>query len=232
MDFTADKLRSLVRKWQTLIEAHVDIKTTDGYLLRLFCIGFTKKRQGQIKKTCYAQSSQIRQIRKKMTEIMVREATNCDLKELVSKFIPEAIGALCTAAKPCAAACRAACCKCCICCVRSRPGASCRQQSATPIEPAHWLPVAQQQLRQHSSYSDNPLSLGAAHAGKDIEKNCQGIYPLQSVYIRKVKVLRAPKFDITKLMEVHGDYAEEVGTKVARPATEEQPETAAETEES
>ena len=41
-----------------------------------------------------------------------------------------------------------------------------------------------------------------AFAGKDIEKACQGIYPLQSVYIRKVKVLRTPKFDITKLMEV------------------------------
>ena len=93
MDFTADKLRSLVRKWQTLIEAHVDIKTTDGYLLRMFCIGFTKKRQGQVKKTCYAQTSQIRQIRKKMMEIMVRESTASDLKELVSKFIPEAIGA-------------------------------------------------------------------------------------------------------------------------------------------
>ena len=92
MDFTQDKLRSLVRKWQTLIEAHVDVKTTDGYLLRMFCIGFTKKRQGQVKKTCYAQSSQIRQIRKKMVEIMSREANNCDLKELVSKFIPEAIG--------------------------------------------------------------------------------------------------------------------------------------------
>lgn len=59
MDFTTDKLRSLVRKWQTLIEAHVDVKTTDGYLLRLFCISFTMKRPGQIKKTCYAQSSQV-----------------------------------------------------------------------------------------------------------------------------------------------------------------------------
>ena len=91
MDFTTDKLRSLVRKWQSLIEAYVDVKTTDGYVLRLFCIGFTKKRDQQVKRTCYAQSSQIRQIRKKMVEIMTREAA-CELKELVSKFIPEVIG--------------------------------------------------------------------------------------------------------------------------------------------
>mmetsp|Transcript_513 Transcript_513/g.1103 ORF Transcript_513/g.1103 Transcript_513/m.1103 type:complete len:258 (-) Transcript_513:469-1242(-) len=143
MDFTTDKLRSLVRKWQTLIEAHTDVVTTDGYRMRLFCIGFTKKRQNQIKKTCYAQSAQIRMIRKKMTEIMVREASTCDMKELVLKFIPESIG-------------------------------------------------------------------------KDIEKACAGIYPLSNVYLRKVKILKAPKFDIGKLMEVHGDFTEEIGTKVER----------------
>lgn len=49
------------------------------------------------------------------------------------------------------------------------------------------------------------------NAGKDIEKACQGIYPLQNTFVRKVKVLRSPKFDVTKLMEVHGDYTEEVG---------------------
>jgi len=65
MDFTSDKLRSLVRKWQTLIEAHVDVKTTDGYFIRLFAIGFTKRRPSQVRKTTYAQSSQIREIRKK-----------------------------------------------------------------------------------------------------------------------------------------------------------------------
>merc|ERR1712130_340248 len=144
MDFTSDKLRSLVRKWQTLIEAHGDVKTTDGYVLRMFCIGFTKKRDQQIKRTCYAQSSQIRQIRKKMVELMTREAAACDLKELVGKFIPEVIG-------------------------------------------------------------------------KEIEKACQGIYPLQNTFIRKVKILRAPKFDITKLMEVHGDFTEESGSKLDRP---------------
>ncbi|GMI64526.1 hypothetical protein like AT4G34670 [Hibiscus trionum] len=147
MNFTTDKLRSLVRKWQTLIESHVDVKTTDNYTLRMFCIGFTKRRPNQVKRTCYAQSSQIRQIRRKMREIMTAQATSCDLKELVQKFIPEMIG-------------------------------------------------------------------------KEIEKATSSIYPLQNVFIRKVKILKSPKFDLGKLMEVHGDYSEDVGVKIERPADE------------
>ena len=69
-----------------MIEAHVDVKTTDGYLLRVFCIGFTKKRQNQIKKTCYAKSSQVRAIRKKMVDIISKEVTSNDLKEVVKKL--------------------------------------------------------------------------------------------------------------------------------------------------
>merc|ERR1712113_570945 len=118
LDFTTDKLRSMVRKWQTLIEAHVDVKTLDGYIMRLFCIGFTKKRLNQLKKTCYANSSQQKLIR------------------------------------------------------------------------------------------------------KEIEKACHGVYPMQNVHIRKVKMLKKPKFDITKLLEAHGDShtpaapVEDSGSKV------------------
>lgn len=94
------------------------------------------------------QASQSKQIRKRMTDIMVREAESCDLKELVAKFIPESIG-------------------------------------------------------------------------REIEKACQGIYPLQNVFIRKAKILKAPKFDITKLMEVHqgGDLTtgNAVGDRLDRP---------------
>merc|ERR1712178_336626 len=90
MDFTTDKLRSLVRKWQTLIEAHVDVKTADGYLLRVLCIGFTKKRPFQIRKTSYAQSAQIRAIRKKMMDIMTKEVASCELiYPLTNVFIRE-----------------------------------------------------------------------------------------------------------------------------------------------
>ncbi|KAI9123513.1 hypothetical protein K1719_004813 [Acacia pycnantha] len=76
MDFTTDKLRSLVRKWQTSI--------THNCTLRMFCIGFTTRCASQVKRTCYARSSQIRQvyIPRKMREIMTNQATSCDLKEL------------------------------------------------------------------------------------------------------------------------------------------------------
>merc|ERR1712212_15860 len=87
MDLTRDKMCSMVKKWQTMIEAHVDVKTTDGYLLRLFCVGFTKKRTNQIRKTSYAQHQQVRQIRKKMMEIMTREVQTNDLKEVVNKLM-------------------------------------------------------------------------------------------------------------------------------------------------
>lgn len=149
MDLTSDKLRSLVRKWQTLIEAHVDVKTTDGYTVRMFCIAFTRRRPNQVKKTSYAQASQVRAIRKKMMDIMTREASTSDLKELVQKFIPESIG-------------------------------------------------------------------------KEIEKACQTIYPLQNVFIRKVKVLKAPRFDVSKLLELHTEATtEETGAKVERPEAKE-----------
>ena len=91
MNLTTDKLRSMVKKWQTLIEGNVDVKTTDGYMLRVFCIGFTKKNDMSTKKTCYAQSAQVKNIRKKMTDIITREVTKTDLKGVVNKLIPDSI---------------------------------------------------------------------------------------------------------------------------------------------
>merc|ERR1712054_340674 len=132
MNLTTDKLRSMVKKWQTLIEGNVDVKTTDGYMLRLFCIGFTTKLDRSTKKTCYAQSSQIKNIRKKMVDIIQREVSSTDLKDVVAKLIPDSIAS-------------------------------------------------------------------------DIAKACQGIYPLHDVHIRKVKVLKRPRFDLTKLLDMHGE---------------------------
>ncbi|XP_067950149.1 small ribosomal subunit protein eS1-like [Watersipora subatra] len=155
MTMTTDKLRSMVKKWQTLIEANCDVKTTDGYLLRLFCIGFTKRRPNQVKKTSYAQTQQIKRIRRRMIAHITKEVTSSDMKGVVGKLIPDSIA-------------------------------------------------------------------------KDIEKQCQGIYPLQEVHIRKVKVLRRPKVDLGKLMELHGDFGTKTvttdsGEKVERPDNYEPP---------
>jgi small subunit ribosomal protein S3Ae len=55
----------------------------------------------------------------------------------------------------------------------------------------------------------------------EIERRCQSIFPLQNVFIRKVKVLKKPKFDLTKLMEMHGDTAgEDTGAAVDKIAAE------------
>jgi len=132
MGLTTDKLRSMVKKWQTLIEANCDVKTTDGYTLRVFCIGFTRKQELSTKKTAYAQAGQVRNIRKKMIDIISREVTTTDLKDVVNKLIPDSIA-------------------------------------------------------------------------RDIEKACQGIYPLHDVHIRKVKVMKRPRFDLNKLMDMHGE---------------------------
>ena len=131
----------------------------------------------QVKKTCYAQTSQIRLIRKKMVEIMAREASSCDLKELVGKFIPESIGAAAAA-------------------FAGSPG------HAVYLSP-QFHPVFATSFRSVStcrSCSSMPI-VSMVCAGKDIEKACQGIYPLQNTYIRKVKVLRAPKFDVNKVSQ-------------------------------
>ena len=41
--------------------------------------------------------------------------------------------------------------------------------------------------------------------GKDIEKACQSIYSLHDVFVRKVKMLKKSKFELGKLMELHGE---------------------------
>ena len=55
MDMTRDKQCFIINKWQSTIETFVDIKTKDGYLIRVFFIAFTNRRKTQLKATCYAQ---------------------------------------------------------------------------------------------------------------------------------------------------------------------------------
>ena len=86
MDITRDKLCTLVKKWHTLVEAFAQTKSADGYLLRMFCIGFTKRTARQVRATCYAKSSQKKLIRQKMMEVMMNECQKSTLKDLTKKL--------------------------------------------------------------------------------------------------------------------------------------------------
>jgi small subunit ribosomal protein S3Ae len=45
--------------------------------------------------------------------------------------------------------------------------------------------------------------------GKQIQKECSKIYPLSdNCMVRKVKILKKPKFDLTKLMELYKNAPE------------------------
>lgn len=131
MRLTTDKRKGIVRKWHSLFEAVTDVRTADGYLVRLFVIAQTQRRPNQVRKRCYAKTSQIKRIRKKMVDIMVRESVSCDIKQLFEKFFPESIGL-------------------------------------------------------------------------QIERECQGIFPLKNVYVYKCKILSKPKVDQLRLRELHG----------------------------
>lgn len=150
MDMTRDKLCSLIKKKQSIVEGAVDVRTTDGYMVRMFCIAFTRPQENQIKSTCYAKSAQIRAIRAKMTSAMSELGSKGDLKFLVKELITSTIG-------------------------------------------------------------------------DDIVKQASSIFPIKDCFIRKVKVLKKPKFDVTELMEWHSadeKTAVDVGTPV-EPVVEE-----------
>jgi len=83
MDTTKDKLGSMIKKWQSLIEAHVDIKTSDDYLLRIFVIAFTSKQRNQLKATSYANRSQQKLLRKKIIDTVRDFVQKNSLKKVV-----------------------------------------------------------------------------------------------------------------------------------------------------
>lgn len=145
MDMSRDKVCSLIRKWQTLIEANVDVRTQDGYTLRVFVIGFTKRQSNSNKDNCYAGAAQVRRIRKRMVDLITKEASSNSLRDFVKRVLANAVS-------------------------------------------------------------------------NDLEKATRGIYPLKDIYVRKVKMVKKPAFDLTRLMELHsasGDASAE-GVQVDR----------------
>jgi small subunit ribosomal protein S3Ae len=61
---------------------------------------------------------------------------------------------------------------------------------------------------QKSTLKDLFKNMIAENVAKQITKECSKIFPLENVLIKKVKVLKKPKFDLTKLMELYQSNAE------------------------
>jgi small subunit ribosomal protein S3Ae len=145
MSFTRDKMCSMIKKKHTLIEAFADCPTTDGYVIRLFVFALTERPDLQTRQFCYAQSAQIRRIRKRMVQIMKAEVAKGQLRDCIKALIAQKI----------------------------------------------------------------EIAIKAA---------TNRIFPLDlknSLHIIKAKLVKKPKLDITKLMEVHSGKVSDDGMAVA-----------------
>jgi len=147
LSLTRDRTCHMIRKRHSLVDIKVDIKTNDGYVVRLFVIAFTKDSKDQVKVFSYAQAAQIKKIRKKVTNMMQTTVSAGSLKDLVNLLISDKLES-------------------------------------------------------------------------DIKSGCQSIYPLDPVHVYKVKLIRKPKVDFTKLMEIH-EGAPNADEGVALPESEE-----------
>jgi len=84
LDMTTDKLRSLFRKWCTMIETVVDATTKDGFTLRLFVIAFTSRQQGQLSKNCYAPGKLEKWVRLRVSRMVKKRIGSVSLNRAVS----------------------------------------------------------------------------------------------------------------------------------------------------
>lgn len=141
MSITRDRMCYLIKKRHTLVEAQADVKTTDGYTVRMFCMAFTKKNDGQVKAYTYAQTAQIKKMRKRMVQVMQAEAAKGQLTDLVKGLVVEKF--------------------------------------------------------------ENAMKAAT-----------QRIFPLDPLCIHKVKVVKKPKMDIVKLMEIHEKSGNDDGVVV------------------
>ena len=135
LSLTTDKVRSLVRKWCTLIEAPIEAKTADGYTLRLFVMCFTKKQKNQLSKNCYAKTRLEKWVRLRMSKIAQNRLGKLTINDAVQLIVNDVLV-------------------------------------------------------------------------DEMSKRCNAIMPLRDVKFAKVKVIRTPKFDVSRLYDAHGEIPE------------------------
>jgi len=101
IELTRDNIFDRLRKGISLVEAHCEGQTTDGYTLRVFVLANTcskkdandpkKKKDLKKVKAGYIQMAKIRAIRKKMVSYVTDFISKNSLKEVVANLIPDFI---------------------------------------------------------------------------------------------------------------------------------------------
>lgn len=145
LDMTRNHLCSLIRKWHTLIETEINMKTSDNFQIRIFTIAFSQRKPNQVKSTCYVKSSKILLIRKRITAVIKKELAGFSLAEIFKKL------------------------------------------------------------------SINTIA-------KTIALATHSIFPLHNIFVRKLKVVKRPKFDLPRFLLLHATSKEDEGKAVVQPA--------------
>lgn len=94
MYLARDKLTAMVRKWHTLVDASADVTTKDGSTWRFFASAVTRRKISQTTRTCYLKSSQVKEIRKIMVDVLTTEIEGLDTDKVIKKLSTESIGHL------------------------------------------------------------------------------------------------------------------------------------------
>jgi small subunit ribosomal protein S3Ae len=91
MRLTTDKVKGIVKKWHTLIEAQRDIVSKEGNVYRVTMNAITRRTPNWTKKTCYAKSSEVKKIRKIMFEVIDEELSGGDIQKIIKKLSTDSI---------------------------------------------------------------------------------------------------------------------------------------------
>lgn len=86
---TRERICSLIKKGQTLINCWADVRTSDDYILRVFVTSCTNRKFTQQRNNCYAKASQLRVIRKNIRKQLVGFARKKNVNSFANSILAE-----------------------------------------------------------------------------------------------------------------------------------------------
>lgn len=84
-----EKLYQYLRKRMTLVDVVADVRTMDGYILRVLITTFTARKPNQQKVNTYAKHSQVRAIRKAFVKYIAKRASMSNIADFAQNVIQD-----------------------------------------------------------------------------------------------------------------------------------------------